>query len=179
MAKLGLGKNVPLLDLDSSDFMEQLNFEMWSTQSSSDTRNDRNRPYDGQSHTDDGVRGQQIVSGLTMRDIKDCLIMAMIESAPCDKMMEEGEFMKCWDFSECKSGGKAKPTQYLLDHIDEPDYIMHKVELGIWRPQDIYKINWGDIVPLAIVKNLTCNIEKMMGIFPNVTELQDTPEETK
>jgi hypothetical protein len=43
---------------------------------------DRNRPYDGQPWTDDGIRGRQEVKGLTMRDIKDCFIKACYESAP-------------------------------------------------------------------------------------------------
>jgi O-glycosyl hydrolase len=67
----------------------------------------------------------------------------------------------------------VKPTQYLLDHQNEPDFISTKVELGTWRPQDVYKINWEDVDPLAIAKNLTCEIEKMMGISPNVPILQD------
>ena len=43
---------------------------------------DRNRPYNGQPWTDDGERGQTMVQGLTMRDIRDCLILAFYSSAP-------------------------------------------------------------------------------------------------
>lgn len=42
---------------------------------------DRNRPYDGQPHTDAGVRGQQQVHGLTMRDITDCFIRGAFDSS--------------------------------------------------------------------------------------------------
>ena len=42
---------------------------------------DRNRPYNGQPWTDDGERGQMMVQGLTMRDIRDCLILAFYSSA--------------------------------------------------------------------------------------------------
>lgn len=45
---------------------------------------DRNRPYKGQSWTSDGARGKQEVHGLTMRDIRDCLILALYDSRPSD-----------------------------------------------------------------------------------------------
>ena len=43
---------------------------------------DRNRPYNSQPWTNDGERGQAMVQGLTMRDIRDCLILAFYSSAP-------------------------------------------------------------------------------------------------
>ena len=43
---------------------------------------DRNRSYNGQPWTSDGERGQTMVQGLTMRDIRDCLILAFYSSAP-------------------------------------------------------------------------------------------------
>ena len=42
---------------------------------------DRNRPYDGQAHTDQGVRGRQPITGLTFRDLNDCFIRAVLLSA--------------------------------------------------------------------------------------------------
>jgi hypothetical protein len=60
-----------------------------------------------------------------MRDIRDCLIKAMLISSPSNKY----------------------------------------AELETWKLQDVYKINWDDIDPLAIAQNLTCEIEKMMAIF--------------
>jgi len=41
---------------------------------------DRNRPYDGQPHTDSGERGKTLVEGLTMRDIADCIVMGFLEA---------------------------------------------------------------------------------------------------
>jgi hypothetical protein len=43
---------------------------------------DRNRPYNGQRWTDDGARGKQEVKGITMRDIRDCLILAFYDARP-------------------------------------------------------------------------------------------------
>ena len=45
---------------------------------------DRNRPYNGQRHTDDGKRGETEVRGITMRDVRDCLILAFYDSRPPD-----------------------------------------------------------------------------------------------
>ena len=35
----------------------------------------RERPYNGQPHTDEGIRGSTLVEGLTMRDVKDCFVI--------------------------------------------------------------------------------------------------------
>lgn len=156
-----MDKEIELLDASDESFKEQLEFAIWSTGSSSDYRNDRERLYNGQSWTIEGKRGETEVNGLTMRDIKDCLIKAMIESSPPPKEYFDN-FSKCWDFSE----GEAKPTKYLFDNQDK--YISTKVQLGTWRPQDVYKLNWDDISPLAIANNMSCQMEKMMGIFPNI-----------
>lgn len=171
--KLGLADDVPMIDASAEDFKEQFDFMLWSTHSNSDYRNDRERPYNGQIHTDDGQRGSQLVEGLTMRDIKDCLIRAMLISSPSKKYLEADTFLKCWDFTT----EPHTPTQFLLDHQNETDFISNKVELGTWRPQDVYKINWDDIDPLAIAKNMTCEIEKMMNIFPNISPLKNLGEE--
>lgn len=42
---------------------------------------DRDRPYDGQMHTDMGERGKTLVEGLTMRDIRDCYIRACYDAS--------------------------------------------------------------------------------------------------
>jgi hypothetical protein len=162
---IGMDKNeIPILDADAEDFKEQLAFSLWSTQSNSDYSNDRDRPYNGQSWTYDGDRGKHQVSGLTMRDIKDCLIKAMLLASASDKYLQADTFIKCWDYST----EPAKPTQFLLDRQNEPDFVHTKVELGTWRPQDVYNIDWSKIDPIAICQNLTVEIEKMMGIFPNI-----------
>lgn len=167
--KLGLPDDVPIIDADAPDFKEQLDFMLWSNHSSSDYRNDRERPYNGQSHTDEGERGKQLVSGLTMRDLKDCLIKAMLLAATSDKYLQEDTFTKCWDFSS----DPAKPTKFLLDNQDSPDFVSTKVECGNWRIQDVYKIDFSNVDPMSITKNFTIEVEKMMGIFPNVPKIED------
>jgi hypothetical protein len=48
----------------------------------------RNRPYDGQPHTFTGQRGRQLLNGINMRDIADCLVKAF-GSACNDQLTEE------------------------------------------------------------------------------------------
>ena len=56
-----------------------------------------------------------------------------------------------------------------LDNQDK--FISDKVKLGTWLANDVYKLDWDNIDPLAICKNFTGEIEKMMGIFTNVPKL--------
>ncbi len=135
--------------------------------------NDRNRPYNGQPWTDNGIRGQTEVKGLTMRDISDCLIKAILVSYSEDEYLKPKEFFKCWDFTECKNeGDEPKPTQYLLDKQKEGKYLSTKVETNTWRRDDVYLVDFTKIDPIAVAQNLTCEIEKMMGIFPNISNLK-------
>ena len=41
----------------------------------------RDRPYDGQSHTDTGERGKQLLEGITMRDIHDAFIRGCFQAS--------------------------------------------------------------------------------------------------
>jgi hypothetical protein len=91
---------------------------------------DRHRSYNGQSWTDDGIRGMTEVKGLTMRDVADCLRIAIWES--CGSPEDAASIYDC-DLSECDA--------------------------------------------IAITQNLTCNIEKMMGIYPNVPKLESVFDE--
>ncbi len=82
---------------------------------------DRNRPYNGQPWTDTGVRGSTEIKNVTMRDVTDCLRIALYES--------------------CGSPENVK---------------------------SVYDLDISNCDPIAIEQNLTCNIEKIMGIYPNL-----------
>lgn len=84
---------------------------------------DRDRPYDGQPHTDYGERGRHEIAGITMRDLRDCFIRA------------------CYDASG------LPPSQW---------------------PGSVYDLPWDDMDIIAVSQNLTCWVERYMGIFPNV-----------
>lgn len=143
--------DIPMLDMSDPDFEQQYNFAIWSTDSASDYRNDRERPYNGQPHTDDGERGKTEVKGLTMRDIRDCLIQAMLVSSVDEKLAK-----KVFEISNDPDIGKG--TSYAAK--------------GTWRVQDVYEVDFSKVDPLAICQNLTCFIEHYMGIFPNVSLLK-------
>lgn len=168
---MDLDKEIEVLDSSSEHFRNELGFALWSMGGSSDYRNDRERPYNGQSWTDEGERGKTEVRGLSMRDIRDCFIKAFLVSCPDENYMND--FSKCWDFSNCdpnKDGEDAKPTQYLLDKISNNEYVTASVKVGNWRPQMVYYCS-DDFDPLAVAQNLIVEIEKMMGIFPNVPNI--------
>ena len=62
------------------DFGKELEFIMKEAQGSSGFSMERDRPYDGQPHTDDGIRGKTVVEGLTMRDVADCIVLGFLSS---------------------------------------------------------------------------------------------------
>lgn len=91
---------------------------------------DPKRPYRGQQP----LRAAQGVSGLTMRDVADCLIRAMLLCLSDDKMYE-------------------------------------RVNEGICTHDDLYHAEgWDDIDPGSVLQNLGCEIEKHMGIYPNLLD---------
>ncbi len=123
-------KNVNEFDKQVHEFLRDGFIE---AKGSSAWSNDRNRPYDGQPHTDYGKRGRTEVRGLTMRDLCDCFAMGALRAAACD----------------------------------QPD-LGERVESGAWVIDDVGKIDWSKIAPLAVMQCMMCEVEKMMGIFPNV-----------
>ena len=141
------------IDQNDKDFKSKLDFALNTDGSSSDYRNDKDRPYNGQPWTEGGIRGKQEVKGITMRDIHDCLIQAMLVSSSDSELND-----KVFEISNDKDIGKG--TKYAAK--------------GTWRKQDVYKIDFDKVSPIAIVQNLICFIEHYMGIFPNV-ELEGIP----
>ncbi|MGW8177243.1 MAG: hypothetical protein ACWGQW_00380 [bacterium] len=122
-AKPSLGKDIPMIKPDNlEEALEALDpTDLLSVM-------DRGRPYNGQPWTDTGERGKQEVSGVTMRDIRDCFIRACYDSRP--------------------------PEQN--------------------PPDSVYKLDWEQIDVMAVCQNMTCWIERYMGIYPNVPDLKET-----
>lgn len=88
----------------------------------------RDRPYDGQVHTDLGERGRTEIRGITFRDLRDCFMRAC----------------------------------FLASGLSEDEW-----------PASIYELPWPKMDPLAVSQNMSCEVERMMGIFPNVPRLHD------
>ena len=62
------------------DFNHELEKAFADTQGDSAFRMDRERPYNGQPHTHNGERGRTTVTGLTIRDIADCIVRGFLDS---------------------------------------------------------------------------------------------------
>ncbi len=50
-----------------------------------------------------------------------------------------------------------------------------EVKAGKVCRNDLYKLDWNKLDPGALMQNMTCNVERMMGIYPNVPELVAAP----
>lgn len=105
----------------------------------------RDRPYNGQPHTDTGIRGATEVKGVTFRDLRDCYIRA-------------------W----CLSMG--------AEHQDNMPYYNEasKGENAALCENDVYALK-GGADRMAVFQNFACEVEKLMGIYPNVPKLVCDP----
>lgn len=105
-----------------------------------ESRNDRNRPFAGPPHMWSGARGNVEVTGLTMRDIQDCIVQGIISSSPNPQQQI-----------------KAFPLT-----ITESVY-----HTGDWEYLDIYE-ETSELDLGAVIQNTLCYIEDYMGNYPNV-----------
>ncbi len=64
-----------------TEFKQMLKWAFSDLQGSSALSLEQDRPYDGQPHTDQGERGKAFVSGLTMRDVADCIVLGFLDAA--------------------------------------------------------------------------------------------------
>ena len=109
----------------------------------SDHTTDSDRPFTGQSHTNNGERGKTEVTGIRFRDLADCVVKAWIDTA--NHTIEESELA---------------------------DELRRRANDGTLNYNDVFKLKCGDVDPLALVQNVSCRVEKAMGIYPNVPPLR-------
>ena len=78
-------------DKERQDFFFTLEKAMAEAQGDSAFRMDRNRPYNGQPHTDSGERGKTEIKGITMRDMSDCIVKGFLLAAglPIEKCIHD------------------------------------------------------------------------------------------
>jgi len=55
------------------------------------------------------------------------------------------------------------------------DLLNDKTDNNTLTYNDVYEIDFDKIDPITVVQNLTCEIEKMMGIFPNIPGQKEKP----
>jgi len=99
----------------------------------------RNRPYNGQPHTDIGIRGATEIKNITFRDLRDCFIRAVCLSA-------------------------KHQNQKLYEEALKGEYAQIS-------GNDLYQYDFSDIDIMTISHNLACEVEKLMGIFPNIENI--------
>ncbi len=105
----------------------------------SDHTTDPERPFTGQPHTVNGERGMTEVKGIRFRDLADCIVKAWIDAA-----------------------GHTIQDETLRDEL------CRRSDDGTLNYNDVYKLECGDVDPLALMQNVCCRVEKAMGIYPNV-----------
>ena len=105
----------------------------------------RDRPYNGQPHTDTGTRGATEIKGITFRDLRDCFIRAVLLSTGAEVI--SGKDMRPYYEEACKG------------------------ENAVLCENDLYGFDLNKLDPMAISQNLTCEVERIMGIYPNVPDL--------
>ncbi len=70
---------------NENDFTNDLRWAIAETSGSTAYDMARNRPYDGQPHTDSGKRGETAVEGLTMRDVADCIVRGFLAAGGSER----------------------------------------------------------------------------------------------
>ena len=104
----------------------------------------RDRPYSGQPHTDTGQRGATEVKGVTFRDLRDCYIRA-----------------------RCLAMGANCPEN--MPYYEEAT----KGVNAALCENDVYKLK-GEADEMAVFQCFSCEVEKIMGIYPNVPMLRSS-----
>ena len=120
---------IPIVDMTDEGSMNNLEFEIFASNGSSAYRNDRERPHNGQPHTDDGIRGTQEVKGITMRDLKDCMIQGFLASSTDPTFQRK----------TVEINKEFQGTEYANSNT--------------WRPHDLYEMP-DDYDPMAVIQNV-------------------------
>jgi hypothetical protein len=105
----------------------------------------RDRPYNGQVHTATGARGATEIRGVTFRDLRDCFVRAVLLS----------------------TGGEVIDGVNMRPRYEEAC----KGQDAVLCENDLYGFNLDKLDVMAISQNLSCEIERAMGIYPNVPGL--------
>lgn len=115
---------------------------------------DRNRPVLEQQP----MRAQMPIEGLTRRDIKDCMVLGILECKDPDKyeslpkiyVSDKGTHFK--DFESLDAPDEGYGHSYV-----DPERVTYN---------DLYGWNLDEIDPVAAVQNMACHLEHRLGIFP-------------
>lgn len=98
------------------NFNDTLRFAMFEVQGSSGYSLKRDRPYDGQVHTDNGIRGKTLIEGLTMRDIVDCIVLGLLDVGGIEKEHPVHDDIYSIDLQEIDPGAMIQNT---MCHVEK------------------------------------------------------------
>jgi len=115
---------------------------------------DRDREFVGAFNTFWGERGKTFVHGLKIRDLCDCIVRSIF---------------LCSHKSITDSGNKY--LQNLCESAEKGEYS------DMIKPSDLYTIELDALDPVAVIQTVMCEIEKMMGIYPNIETSQIEDDE--
>lgn len=139
--KVYLTKEIAMIqDPDLTSLLDQLEANRGRAAGPKDMQ--RNRPYLGQNHTTNGLRGSQVVEGLTMRDLQDCMIRGYILA-----------------HSTYKDNSRA------IEQLETNASIAREAMKGPYaklNANDMFDLV-GNVDPLAVIQNTMCEIEKSWG----------------
>jgi hypothetical protein len=72
------------------------------------------------------------------------------------------------DLADCIVRAFIGAAGFTLENADE---MYQRAEDGTLNYNDLYELDLGEMDPLAVVQNVCCEVEKVMGIYPNVPKL--------
>ncbi len=118
---------------------------------------DPNRPYLEQQP----LRTQMEIKGLTRRDICDCMVLGIMECLdnnlkPIVYESEEGNEFKTFEELEAQS------EHYKNQYVDQERITYN----------DLYGGDLDKIDPVAAVQNMACHLERRMGVFPALLDIE-------
>ena len=114
-----MDKSYICLNSADDNFIDKLNFALSSTGGSSDYDNSRERPYNGQPHTDQGERGKTLVKGLTMRDIIDCFVMGYLDATSRGELVDSGKWRYRNVYDEAEEPDPIAISQNMMCHVEK------------------------------------------------------------
>jgi len=118
------------------EFNKLLKWAFTDIQGSNALSLDKNRLYDGQIHTYNGKRGKQIISGLTAKDISDCIVLGILDAGGIKRNYPIHDDIYTLNFSDLDPGAIIQNS---ICHIEK----MMKIYPNIPKPKT--KENKGEI----------------------------------
>lgn len=72
------------------------------------------------------------------------------------------------DLADCICKAFIDCTGFTLENADE---MRQRADDGTLNYNDLYELDLSEMDPVALIRNVACRVEKMMGIYPNVPKL--------